>query len=153
MAVAKVTALATLSGVFASYISTDYTTTNWNTLTGYNAAGIVAINAASDLTGVNTALNTATGNMAGVETIAQTLAAAKVTAIATLSGVFASYDSGDYSPTYRNMLTGYNAAGIVAINAASDLTGVATALGIATGSMAGVPTIAEELPTIVAIYT
>jgi len=80
LAAAKVTEKDNLAAAFGTYTQSNYTADNWTTLTGSKTDGDTAIDAATDLAGITSAQTMATDGMAGVQTIVQTLAAAKVTA-------------------------------------------------------------------------
>ena len=82
LASAKSTAHIALTDALATYTSTDYTADNWTTLTDFKTAGDVAIDNAATTGDVTSAQNTATAGMAGVQTIAQTTAAATVAKLA-----------------------------------------------------------------------
>jgi len=77
---AIVTAKSVVATAIGTYTESNYTADNWTTLTGSKTDGDTAIDAATDLAGVTSAQTMATDGMAGVQTIVQTLAAAKVTA-------------------------------------------------------------------------
>jgi len=145
LAAAKTAAHGVLTVAFATYIQGNYTSDNWTALNGFKSAGDTAIDAAADLGAVTTAQNTATAGMAGVQTIAQTLAAAKVTAHGALDTALAGYTQGNYTTENWTTLTGFKTAGDTAIDAATDLAGVSAAQTTATSGMAGVETIAQTL--------
>ncbi|MEI6297437.1 MAG: FG-GAP-like repeat-containing protein, partial [bacterium] len=67
----KTTAHTVLTTALATYTEANYTTTNWAILTGFKTTGDSAIDAAQDLTTVNSAKTTAINGMASVKTIAQ----------------------------------------------------------------------------------
>jgi hypothetical protein len=142
---AKTAAHGVLTAALAGYTQGNYTSDNWTTLTGFKTAGDTAIDAATDLDGVSSAQGTATTGMAGVQTIAQTLAAAKVTAHGVLTTALGTYTEGNYTPANWTILTGFKTTGDTAIDAATDLAGVSSAQSTATGAMAGVYTIAHTL--------
>jgi hypothetical protein len=145
LADAKDAALLNLAAAFDLYVDTDYTTDNWTELTGFDTAGTANIGAATDLAGVSSAQTTATEGMAGVATIAETLADAKDAALADLADAFGGYTEGDYTTDNWTALTGFDTAGTANIGAATDLAGVSSAQTTATEGMAGVATIAETL--------
>ncbi len=145
LAAAKVTAHGALTTALATYTESDYTAPNWATLTGFKTDGDAAIDAATDLAGVSSAQTTATEGMAGVETIAETLAAAKVTAKGVLTTALADYTEADYTAENWTVLTDFKTDGDTAIDAATDLAGVSSAQTTAIEGMAGVETIAETL--------
>ena len=143
LAEAKAAALVVLSDELATYSASDYTAENWTTLTGFKAAGDAAIDAATDLAGVASAKDAAISGMAGVQTIAETLAAAKATAHTALTAELSTYTESDYTAENWTTLTGFKTAGDTAIDAATDLAGVTSAKAAAIAGMAGVQTIAE----------
>ena len=152
LAAAKEAALADLSDAFGTYIEGDYTGPNWITLTGFHTSGDSAIDAAGDLAAVDTAKTTALNGMAGVATVAQTLADAKTTAKAALTVALGTYTEVNYTPANWTTLTGFKTAGDSVIDAAADLAAVDTAKTTALNGMAGVDartlaTAAEYAPT------
>ena len=138
LAAAKVTAHGVLTTALGTYTAGNYTTGNWATLNGFKTAGDTAINSATDLAGVTSAQNTATAGMAGVQTIAQTLADAKTAANIALTTARTSYTDGNYTAENLATLNGIKTTGDTAINAATTLAGVTSAQGTATVGMAGV---------------
>jgi len=72
------------------------------------------------LDGVTLAQTMATDGMAGVQTIVQTLAAAKVTAKSVVATAIGTYTESDYTADNWTTLTGFKADGDTAIDAASD---------------------------------
>ena len=79
--------------------------------------------------------------MAGVATIAGTLADAKVAAKAALTTALGNYTQGNYTTDNWTALNGFKTAGDLAIDAAGDLAAVDTAKTTALNEMAGVQTI------------
>ena len=145
LAAAKVTAHGVLTTALATYTEANYTLANWIVLTGFKTTGDTAIDAALNLAAVTSAQNTATAGMTGVETIAQTLAAAKVTAHGVLTTALATYTEANYTLANWIALTGFKTAGDTAIDAALDLAAVTSAQNTATAGMTGVETIAATL--------
>jgi hypothetical protein len=138
---AKTTAHGVLSGALTSYTQTNYTSANWTTLNGFKTTGDTAINAATDLTNVTSAQNTATAGMAGVVT---DLLNAKTAAHNVLNTTLATYSSTNYSDDNWTTLNGYKTAGDTAIDAATTTDAVTSAQNTATTSMTGVQTIAQS---------
>ncbi|MDP3013582.1 MAG: hypothetical protein Q8M92_05020, partial [Candidatus Subteraquimicrobiales bacterium] len=132
LAAAKTTAHGVLTTALATYTEVEYTGANWITLTGFKTDGDTAIDAAADLAAVTSAQDTATSGMDGVETIAETLAAAKVTAHGVLTTAYESYTEADYTGANWITLTGFKTAGDTAIDAAADLAAVTSAQDTAT---------------------
>ena len=139
-ATAKAVSHDALTVVLGSYTETDYTTENWATLTGFKSDGDTAIDAATTLADVTLAEDTATVGMAGVETIAETLAAAKIVSHDALIDALAEYSSGDYTAENWTTLNGFKTDGDTAIDAATTLADVTLAEDAATVGMAGVAT-------------
>ena len=81
----KLAAHAGLEAALAQYSQDDYSPEEWTALTGFKTDGDAAIDEAADLAGVEAALSVATAGIAGVQTIAQALAAAKSAAHDALS--------------------------------------------------------------------
>ncbi len=134
----KVNKLSELSTAFSTYHEADYTSDKWTILGEFNSAGITAINNATSSTAVDNALSTATNGMAGVLTITLMLPGYKITKLGELGTVFATYLEVNYSAENWATLTGFNSAGITAINNAADLTAVDSAILAATNGMSGV---------------
>jgi hypothetical protein len=142
LAAAKTTAHNALTSALATYVQTDYTEANWTTLTGFKTTGDTAINAAATLEDVTTAQTTAINGMAGVDSIADTLAAAKTAAHTALSDAMAGYTE-DYTAANWIALTGYKTAGDDAIDAATTIADVTAAKDATIAAMDAVKTIPE----------
>jgi hypothetical protein len=126
----------------AAVTLTNYTTASWAFYQGVVSANVVTNQ--DSQTAVNTAtaaIITAQGSLVTVE--AATLASAQTTALATLSTAYAPYVGSNVKYTAANFLTlrGFDTAGIAAINAATTVDAVNSALSTATTGMAGVQTI------------
>ena len=146
-ATAKAVSHDALTVVLGSYTETDYTTENWATLTGFKSDGDTAIDAATTLADVTLAEDTATVGMAGVETIAETLAAAKIVSHDALIDALAEYSSGDYTAENWTTLNGFKTDGDTAIDAATTLADVTLAEDAATVGMAGVVPLSNNQTT------
>jgi|GEM_PF-5674252 len=142
---AKSAAHAGLEAVFAAYAEADYTPDDWTALTGFKTAGEAAIDGAADPAGAEAALSAAEAGMAGVQTIARILAAAKTAAQEALTAAFDAYSESDYTGDDWTVLTGFKTAGEAAIDGAADPAGAEAALSAAEAGMAGVQTIAQTL--------
>jgi len=62
----KTSAHTALTDALATYTQTDYTTTNWTALNLFKTDGDTAIDAATSLTGITSAKNTAITGMTGI---------------------------------------------------------------------------------------
>ncbi len=142
---AKAAAHASLNDVFAIYSQAEYTSDNWTTLDESKVAGDNAIDAASDLAEVEAAQLAAATEMEEVQTIAQTLAAAKSAAHDALAAALGALSESDYTIDAWAVLSDFKSTGDAAIDAASDLTEVEAAQTTATAGMDGVQTIAQTL--------
>ena len=145
LAAAKTAALDDLATTLATYLEADYTAENWTTLTAAKTDGDLAIDAATDLAGVATALDAALAAMAAVPTIAETLAAAKLVALDDLAAELATYSEANYTAEGWTALQTAKTDGDTAIHAATDLAGVATALDAAVAALDAVPTFDETM--------
>jgi hypothetical protein len=145
LAAAKAAALDDLATALATYLEADYTAENWTALNTAKTDGDMAIDAATDLAGVASALDAALAAMDAVPTIAETLAAAKVAAMDDLATVLATYLEANYTAEGWTALNTAKTDGDLAIQAATDLAGVAAALDAALAALDAVPTFAETL--------
>lgn len=142
----KTAAKADLTTALVTHLlSNYYTAGNWTVLMTARTDGDAAINAATDPAGVATAKAFALAAMDAVPTVAETLAGAKTAAISDLATALATGLEADYTAGNWTTLTSAHTNGGIAINAATDLAGVATARNSALAAMAAVPTIAETL--------
>ena len=142
---AKLAAQASLNAALAVYTQAEYSPDNWTVLNGFKAAGDTAIDAASDIAEVEAAQSAAATGIDGVQTIAQTLAAAKFASLDALAVAFGTYTERDYTVDAWMVLNGFKAAGDTAIDAASDIAEVEAAQSAAATGMDGVQTIARTL--------
>jgi hypothetical protein len=145
LAAAKAAALDDLATARATYLEADYTAENWTALTTAKTEGDAAINAATDLAGVAAAKDAALAAMDAVPTVAETLAAAKAAALDDLATARATYLEANYTAENWTALNTAKADGELAINAATDLAGVATAQDAALAAMDAVPTFDESM--------
>ena len=147
---AKTAAHNALTVALATYTQSNYSPSNWTTLTGFKTSGDTAIDNATNTTDVTTAQTTAINGMSGVQTIAQTtLSDAKTAAHNALTVALATYTQGNYSPSNWTTLTGFKTSGDTAIDNATNTTDVTTAQTTAINGMSGVQTIAQETPQVV----
>ena len=142
---AKIAAHTDLNAALAVYSRADYSHDNWTVLKGFKEAGSTAIDAAADLVEVEAAQSAAITGMEGVQTIAQTLAAAKSAALEALAEVFGDFTESDYTADDWAVLKGFKETGNTAIEAAADLVEVEVAQSAAVTGMEGVQTIARTL--------
>ena len=142
---AKAAAHAILNAALAMYTEADYSPDNWTIFSELNTAGDTAIEAASDLAEVEAAQSAAVAGMDGVQTIAQTLAAAKAAMHDALAAAFGTYCESDYTVDAWTALSGFKSTGDAAIDAASDLAEVEAAQLVAAAGVDGVQTIAQTL--------
>lgn len=147
LAAAKAAAVADLAATQAAYLQVNYTAENWTALQTAHTNGLTAINAASDLAGVATAKDAALAAMDAVPTIAETLAAAKVVALADLAVGMAAYLEVNYTTENWTALQNAYVNGQIAINAATNLAGVAMAKNSALAALDAVPTFTETMAT------
>ncbi|MFT7301368.1 MAG: hypothetical protein ACI8UZ_000200 [Akkermansiaceae bacterium] len=145
LAEAKVVSLADMATAMGSYLQEDYTAENWTTLTTAKTNGDTAIHAAPDLAGVATVKASALAAMAAVPTIAETLAAAKVVALADFRTVLATYLEANYTAESWTVLQTAVTNDQIAINAATDLASLTTAKNSALAALDAVPTFTETM--------
>ncbi|WP_300932789.1 ice-binding family protein [Prosthecobacter sp.] len=142
----KTAAQAELTTALTTYLEANYyTAENWTALLAARADGNIAIDAATDPTGVAAAKNAALAAMDAVPTFAETLAANKAAATGALTTALATYLEADYTAENWTTLNTAKTNGDIAINAATNPAGVTTALDAALAAMDAVPTIAETL--------
>lgn len=135
---AKIDAKAELDAELLLYNEANYTTENWDALTGFKTTGDTEIDEAADVEAVTLAKETAMNEMGEVETIVETLANAKVDAQLELTEALGTYVEGEYTPENWLILTGFKATGDSEIDEATDLAGVDLAKTTALDAMAGV---------------
>jgi hypothetical protein len=141
LAQAKATAHTALTNAFSTYDEDDYTESNWATLYDFKTTGDEAIDDATTPAEVTAAQTAAINGMVAVETIAQ-VDEAQADAHDTLNDAYASFNSIYYTGTNWLILLGYYTDGSVAIDDATDLSEVSTALQTALNGMVDVPTMA-----------
>lgn len=137
LAEAKTAATEALKTAFNGYTETDYDAQTWATLKAAYDNGLAAIEAATDVSAVNTAKQTALDAMAAVKDNATLLADAKTAALASLDAAKAEYSQDDYATNWSVLEQAYN-DGKTEINAAAAIEAVNSALQKATDAMAAV---------------
>lgn len=147
LAEAKLAALADLSTTLAVYQAVDYTAEKWATLNTANTNGTIAIGVATNLAGVATAKDSTLAAMDAVPTMAETLAVAKLVALADFATVQATYLEANYTAENWAALQTATTNGQSAIQAATDLAGVTTVQNSALAALDAVPTFAESMAT------
>jgi hypothetical protein len=145
LADARIAAHTSLEITLAVYTQADYSPDDWTALIGFKTAGDAAIDEACDLAGVETAQSAAAAGMDGVQTIAQTLAAAKSAAHEALAAALGTHSECDYTGDDWTALNGFRTAGDTAIDEAADLASVKTAQSAVAFGMDGVQTINQTL--------
>ncbi|MFT6862119.1 MAG: hypothetical protein ACJAVK_000674 [Akkermansiaceae bacterium] len=145
LAEAKVVSLADMATAMGTYLQASYTTENWTTLTTAKTNGDTAINVAPDLVGVATVKASALAAMDAVPTIAETLAAAKVVALADFETALATYLEANYTSESWTVLQNSVTNDQIAIKAAIDLAGLTTAKNSALDALEAVPTFTETM--------
>ncbi len=142
----KAAARAELSATLGNYLLANYyTEENWTALHAARTDGDTAINAATTPASVAAAKASALAAMDAVPTVAETLAEAKLVALNNLATTLAALVESDYTAGNWTTLNSARTNGDTAINAATNLAGVATAKDAALAAMDSVPTIAETL--------
>jgi hypothetical protein len=142
---AKIAAHINLIDALAVYQQADYSLDNWSVLNGIKEAGDTAIDEASEPAAVEMVQSAAVTGMEGVQTIAQTLAAAKSAARDALAAIFGNYAESDYTVDDWSVLNGFKEAGDTAIDEASEPAEAEAAQSAAVTGMEGVQTIARTL--------
>lgn len=137
LAEAKTAATEALKTAFNGYTETDYDAQTWATLKAAYDNGLAAIEAATDVSAVDTAKQTAITAMAAVKDNATLLADAKTAALASLDAAKAEYSQDDYATNWSVLEQAYN-DGKTEINAAAAIEAVNSALQKATDAMAAV---------------
>ena len=143
LADAKTAAHTALATAFGSYNAADYSTANWAQLNVARANGDVAIEAATTPSAVTSAKNAAASAMAAVKKLAQELTEAKASAHATLNSLLAMYHRADYSDANWGALVLAKSNGDSAIEAATTVDQVNTAVNTAMVAMDQVKTLSE----------
>lgn len=134
---AKAEAKAAIETAFEAYDEDDYASANWTELTIAYNRGLNEVEAATSVSAVNTAKQTAITAMAAVKDNATLLADAKAAALAALDAAKAEYSQDDYATNWSVLEKAYN-DGKTEINAAAAIEAVNSALQKATDAMAAV---------------
>lgn len=134
---AKAEAKAAIETAFEAYDEDDYTSANWTELTIAYNRGLTEVEAATSVSAVDTAKQTAITAMAAVKDNATLLADAKAAALAALDAAKAEYSQDDYATNWSVLEKAYN-DGKTEINAAAAIEAVNSALQKATDAMAAV---------------
>lgn len=134
---AKAEAKAAIETAFNAYDEDDYASANWTELTIAYNRGLNEVEAATSVSAVNTAKQTAITAMAAVKDNATLLAEAKTAALAALDAAKAEYSQADYATNWSVLEKAYN-DGKAEINAAAAIEAVNSALQKATDAMAAV---------------
>lgn len=134
---AKAEAKAAIETAFKAYDEDDYASANWTELTIAYNKGLNEVEAATSVSAVNTAKQTAITAMAAVKDNATLLAEAKTAALAALDAAKAEYSQADYATNWSVLEKAYN-DGKAEINAAAAIEAVNSALQKATDAMAAV---------------
>ena len=134
---AKAEAKAAIETAFNAYDEDNYTSANWTELTIAYNRGLTEVEAATSVSAVNTAKQTAITAMAAVKDNATLLAEAKTAALAALDAAKAEYSQADYATNWSVLEKAYN-DGKAEINAAAAIEAVNSALQKATDAMAAV---------------
>lgn len=141
---AKAEAKAAIETAFEAYDEDDYASANWTELTIAYNRGLTEVEAATSVSAVNTAKQTAITAMAAVKDNATLLAEAKTAAKSELGTEKAKYSQSDYTINWSVLEQAYN-DGLTAIDASKTTSAVDTAKQAAIAAMAAVKTDAEEL--------
>lgn len=136
---AKAAATAALKTAFEGYTETDYDAQTWATLKAAYDNGLAAIEAATDVSAVNTAKQTALDAMAAcVPKDVEALTQAKAEAKAAIETAFKAYDEDDYaSANWTELTIAYN-KGLNEVDAATSVSAVNSAKQKALDAMAAV---------------
>lgn len=141
---AKAEAKAAIEAAFKAYDEDDYASANWTELTIAYNRGLNEVEAATSVSAVDTAKQTAITAMAAVKDNATLLADAKTAAKSELGTEKAKYSQSDYTINWSVLEQAYN-DGLTAIDASKTTSAVDTAKQAAIAAMAAVKTDAEEL--------
>lgn len=141
---AKAEAKAAIEAAFKAYDEDDYASANWTELTIAYNRGLNEVEAATSVSAVDTAKQTAITAMAAVKDNATLLAEAKTAAKSELGTEKAKYSQSDYTINWSVLEQAYN-DGLTAIDASKTTSAVDTAKQAAIAAMAAVKTDAEEL--------
>lgn len=139
LAEAKTAATEALKTAFNGYTETDYDAQTWATLKAAYDNGLAAIEAATDVSAVNTAKQTALDAMAAcVPKDVEALTQAKAEAKAAIETAFKAYDEDDYaSANWTELTIAYN-KGLNEVDAATSVSAVNAAKQKALDAMAAV---------------
>ena len=138
------------TALVAYLLANYYTQENWEALQTAKTDGDAAINAATDPEGVAEARDAALAAMDAVPTYAESLAEAKAAALDELTTTLATYQEANYTAEDWTALNTAKTDGDTAIQAATDLSGVASARDAALAAMYATPVI-PSTPTITGI--
>lgn len=142
---AKAEAKAAIEAAFKAYDEDDYASANWTELTIAYNRGLNEVEAATSVSAVDTAKQTAITAMAAVKDNATLLAEAKTAATDRLNSEYAKYKATDYTNANYELLTDKYNAGLTAIGGARTVDAVETALETAIAEMAAIKTNAQIL--------
>lgn len=142
---AKAEAKAAIEAAFKAYDEDDYASANWTELTIAYNRGLNEVEAATSVSAVDTAKQTAITAMAAVKDNATLLAEAKTAATDRLNSEYAKYKATDYTNANYELLTDKYNAGLSAIGGARTVDAVETALETAIAEMAAIKTNAQIL--------
>ena len=142
---AKAEAKAAIETAFNAYDEDNYTSANWTELTIAYNRGLTEVEAATSVSAVDTAKQTAITAMAAVKNDATLLAEAKTAATDQLNSEYAKYKATDYTNANYELLTEKYNAGLSAIGGARTVDAVETALETAVAEMAAIKTNAQIL--------
>lgn len=142
---AKAEAKAAIETAFNAYDEDNYTSANWTELTIAYNRGLTEVEAATSVSAVDTAKQTAITAMAAVKDNATLLAEAKTAATDQLNSEYAKYKATDYTNANYELLTEKYNAGLSAIGGARTVDAVETALETAIAEMAAIKTNAQIL--------
>lgn len=135
---AKAEAKAAIETAFNAYDEDNYTSANWTELTIAYNRGLTEVEAATSVSAVDTAKQTAIAEMAAIKTNAQILADAKAAAKQAVNEAFAAYNEQDYTVDNWTALVKAKEDGLAAIEAAAKTDAAAEAGEAAIAAMAAV---------------
>lgn len=117
---AKAEAKAAIETAFNAYDEDNYTSANWTELTIAYNRGLTEVEAATSVSAVDTAKQTAITAMAAVKNNATLLAEAKATAKSELETEYKKYKKTDYTANWSQLESAYN-SGLTAIENAATI--------------------------------
>ena len=135
---AKAEAKAAIETAFNAYDEDNYTSANWTELTIAYNRGLTEVEAATSVSAVDTAKQTAITAMAAVKDNATLLADAKAAAKQAVNEAFAAYNEQDYTVDNWTALVKAKEDGLAAIEAAAKTDAAAEAGEAAIAAMAAV---------------